>query len=250
MGSTVATFRTDVLQLPAIATGDRLKMLGAVPNIYAVGEALLPTPSDWPHTAVTTGFFFLEEAMSAARGDDSAGNCIACDDSPTAGSNGTGTQDKAGSAELLQLREWISTHPRPVVVNFGSMACLDDDNVNVPENSVKAALQLGVLSSRLWHHVDCDPYIHLVFGQTLIAFALTTHSSIPLRRYLLLLRIVISHLPGCAVVMVTGWGCTDTTCQWAKEDRVFVCKSAPHEWLFPLVTEPFFLFLVLPRYAQ
>ena len=107
---------------------------------------MLPTPSDWPHNAVTTGFFFLEEAILAARDNDSAGNSMAYDDSGTTGSNGTGTPDEA---EFLQLRVWISTHPRPVVVNFGSMACLDDGNVNVPENSVKAALQLGVLSSRL-----------------------------------------------------------------------------------------------------
>ena len=112
MGSTVATFRTDVLQLPAIETGDRLKVLGAIPNIYAVGEALLPTPSDWPHNAVTTGFFFLEEAVLAARDNNSAGNSMACDDSGTGGRNGTGTPDEAGSAEFLQLRAWISTHPR------------------------------------------------------------------------------------------------------------------------------------------
>ena len=37
--------------------------------------------------------------------------------------------------------------------------------------------------------------------------------------------------------MVTGWGSNDTPRQWAKEDRVFVCKSAPHEWLFPLVRQ-------------
>ena len=46
----------------------------------------------------------------------------------------------------------------------------------------------------------------------------------------------MSHQPGCNVVMVTGWGSTDTT-QWVAEDRVFVCKSAPHEWLFPLVSQ-------------
>ena len=162
MGSTVATFRTDVLQLPAMTTADRLKLLGAVPNIYAVGEALLPTPGDWPHNAVTTGFFFLEEAMSAARGKDSAAKCVACDDGDTADSDGTSTPDEAGSAELLQLREWISTHSRPVVVNFGSMACLDDGSINVPENSVKAALQLGVFSSRVCHRVDYEPHIRLV----------------------------------------------------------------------------------------
>ena len=48
--------------------------------------------------------------------------------------------------------------------------------------------------------------------------------------------------------MVTGWGSTDKTCQWAKDDRVFVCKSAPHEWLFPLVSEVVFSLCV--HYVQ
>lgn len=140
MGATVAAFRTDVLQLPEMTTGDRLKVLGGLPSIYAVGEALLPTPIDWPNNAVTTGFFFLEDAMLAADG----GNCTA---SNSGGAVGTST--KRDEAALAELKDWISTHPRPVVVNFGSMACLDDGDVNVPENSVKAALQLGALSFAL-----------------------------------------------------------------------------------------------------
>jgi hypothetical protein len=142
----VSNFRTEVLQLPLMATGDRLKVLGALPNIYAVGEALLPTPSDWPRNAVTTGFFFLEEALTADDDDD--------DDSTTAskgdggggrgksggGGGGRGKSEGgsgggrgkseggsgAGSAELSRLKAWVSANPRPVVVNFGSMACIDE----------------------------------------------------------------------------------------------------------------------------
>ena len=78
--------------------------------------------SDWPQNAVTTGFFFLEEALSAAQSDGSTGS-----DGGNADSSGC-ANGEGGSAELQQLKElkeWVSTHPRPVVVNFGSMACLD-----------------------------------------------------------------------------------------------------------------------------
>jgi hypothetical protein len=38
--------------------------------------------------------------------------------------------------------------------------------------------------------------------------------------------------------MVTGWGSESSAlAQWGKEERVFVCSSAPHEWLFPLVSQ-------------
>ena len=147
MGHKVANFRTNVLQLPEMAVGDRLKVLGAVPNIYAVGEVLLPTPSDWPHNAVTTGFFFLDEAISAAGGINNGSGSIR-----SGGGNMTssdGAQNEDCSTELVKLKDWIASHPRPVVVNFGSMACLDEGNVNVPENSIRAALQLGALSLAL-----------------------------------------------------------------------------------------------------
>ena len=155
MGKIVADFRTDVLQLPAMPTGDRLKVLGELPNIYAVGgRSLLPTPNDWPVNATTTGFFFLEEATTSAE-------VALADDGVDEG-----------------LRAWMSAHPRPVVVNFGSMNCMDE---NVPENAVQAALDLGK-----------------------------------------------------DVVFVTGWGSSGPEGKRWDGERVFVCESAPHEWLFPL----------------
>ena len=132
----MSNFRTEVLQLPLMATGDRLKVLGALPNIYAVGEALLPTPSDWPRNAVTTGFFFLEEALTADDDDSTTASkgesgCGGGGRGKSEGGSGGGRGKSeggsgAGSAELSRLKAWVSANPRPVVVNFGSMACIDE----------------------------------------------------------------------------------------------------------------------------
>ena len=133
MGATVAAFRTDVLQLPPMPLGDRLKRLGELANIYAVGEALLPTPSDWPPNATTTGFFFLEEACAPPSGGGAKAAARASVERPETQGEGASAADEEG---FSRLREWVLDHPRPVVINFGSMACLDE--VDVPTNAVRA----------------------------------------------------------------------------------------------------------------
>ena len=110
-------------------------------------------------------FFFLKKATALA-------------------SDRTGGGNDGENIEIIEnidnidpgLRAWMGDHSRPVVVNFGSMNCMDE---NVPENAVQAALDLGE-----------------------------------------------------DVVFVTGWGAADGK-RWDC-DRVFVCESAPHEWLLPL----------------
>eukprot|EP01047_Picozoa_sp_COSAG01_P035996 COSAG01_NODE_2792_length_7061_cov_20.067222_4_plen_134_part_00 len=108
---------------PRRRVGERLTQLGELPTIYAVGSVLLPTPRDWPASATTCGFFFLEEALTAPP------------EAPCGQSDGGGGGGE--STEHARLKAWIAAHPRPVVVNFGSMACAD--HADIPRHAVRCA---------------------------------------------------------------------------------------------------------------
>jgi hypothetical protein len=108
---------------PRRRVGERLTQLGELPTIYAVGSVMRPTPRDWPSSATTCGFFFLEEALTASEALSGQSD----------GGGGGGE-----STEHARLKAWVAAHPRPVVVNFGSMACADQ--ADIPRHAVRCAL--------------------------------------------------------------------------------------------------------------
>ncbi len=91
LGRYARKFR-DEIGLPALRRLDMLKSANGtdIPVLHAFSEAVLPRPSDWPESAVVTGYWFLDEGEDWEPPD--------------------------------RLRAFLNSGDRPVYIGFGSMA--------------------------------------------------------------------------------------------------------------------------------
>jgi len=88
-------FRTEVLKLPPLKKGSRVKVMLSTPTLCAFSRALVPKPADWPVCAKVTGFWFVRDSKSAYKLD-------------------------------TKLESFLMASPKAICVNFGSMTAAAD----------------------------------------------------------------------------------------------------------------------------
>lgn len=116
-GRTVDAWRTDTLGLPRRRGrhDPTVRPDGAPARVmHAVSRHVLPRPADWPETATTTGYWFLDDDVA----------------------------DPAASALPAELEAFLAAGDRPIFVGFGSM--VGSDPARTTSDVMKAVAQAGV----------------------------------------------------------------------------------------------------------
>ena len=155
MGAAENEVRTQVLGLPALSGGQRLKEIAHIQTLCGFSAHVVPKPGEWPDGVRITGWWFLgAKDMGGPNNDnaDGTGNGAVANGDATpstngrlanagtntngAASNGAGSNGAGGAAPAPSPRAgvslppateaWLRAGPPPVCVTFGSMEVVDE----------------------------------------------------------------------------------------------------------------------------